>query len=259
MKTRLIFAVGVLAVFMMGFRSCKTVSAEKTSLVTDKDRHSYALGANFGQQARYQLVTRDSVDLDLDLFIQAFKERFNEDTGKYLMNDSVVMATLNEFAAIRQAEQARKDSIAAVRNKAEGEAFLAKNKTADGVVTTASGLQYKIITPGTGPSPTDRDKVKVHYAGTLLNGSTFDSSIDRGQPLEFPVTAVIPGWTEMLQLMQVGEKVIAWVPSELAYGSKGNRAIPANSVLRFEIELLDVISEERKPAAPPKKADMSAE
>lgn len=259
MKTRLIFAVGVLAVFMMGFRSCKTVSTEKTSLVTDKDRFSYALGSQFGQQARFQLVTRDSVDLDLDLFIQAFKDRFNEESDKYLMNDSLVMETLNELAAIRQAEQARKDSIVAARNKVEGEAFLAKNKTADGVVTTASGLQYKIITPGTGPSPTDRDKVKVHYSGTLLDGTKFDSSIDRGQPLEFPVTAIIPGWTEMLQLMQVGEKVIAWVPSELAYGSKGNRVIPANSVLRFEIELIDVISDERKPAEPPRKEDLPTE
>ena len=238
MKTKLILTAGVLAVLLTG---CKTASTEKTSLETEKDRYSYALGAHFGNQAHYQLVTRDSIDFDLDLFIQAFRERFNEDSGKLLMNDSLVMETLNRISADREAEKARKDSIAAARNKAEGEAFLAKNKTAEGVVTTASGIQYKIVTEGTGATPSDEDKVRVHYTGMLLDGTKFDSSIDRGQPLEFPVTAVIPGWTEMLKLMKVGEKVIAWIPSELAYGPNGNRTIPGNSVLQFEIELLEVM------------------
>ena len=241
---------------LLGCRSCKT-APEKTSLKTDKDRYSYALGAHFGEQAHYQLVARDSVDLDLDLFIQAFKERFNQDTAKYLMNDSIVMETLNKLSAERQAEKARKDSIVAAKNKAEGEAFLAKNKTAEGVVTTASGLQYKVLVEGTGASPVDGDKAKVHYTGTLLNGETFDSSIDRGQPLEFPVTAVIRGWTEMLKLMKEGEKVIAWIPSDLAYGEHGNRTIPGNSVLKFEMELLEVIPAEnqevQKPAKPKAK------
>ena len=256
MKTKFIFAAGVLAMLLLGCRSCKTVP-EKTTLKTDKDRYSYALGAHFGEQAHYQLVTRDSVDLDLDLFIQAFKERFNQDTAKYLMNDSIVMETLNKLSAERQAEKARKDSIVAAKNKAEGEAFLAKNKTAEGVVTTASGLQYKVLVEGTGASPVDGDKAKVHYTGTLLNGETFDSSIDRGQPLEFPVTAVIRGWTEMLKLMKEGEKVIAWIPSDLAYGEHGNRTIPGNSVLKFEMELLEVIPAEnqevQKPAKPKAK------
>ena len=256
MKTKFIFAAGVLAMLLLGCWSCKT-APEKTSLKTDKDRYSYALGAHFGEQAHYQLVTRDSVDLDLDLFIQAFKERFNQDTAKYLMNDSIVMETLNKLSAERQAEKARKDSIVAAKNKAEGEAFLAKNKTAEGVVTTASGLQYKVLVEGTGASPVDGDKAKVHYTGTLLNGEKFDSSIDRGQPLEFPVTAVIPGWTEMLKLMKEGEKVIAWIPSDLAYGEHGNRTIPGNSVLKFEMELLEVIpadnQEVQKPVKPKAK------
>ena len=168
------------------------------------------------------------------------------------MNDSVIMETLNKLSADRQAEKMKKDSLAAEKNKAEGEAFLAQNKTAEGVVTTQSGLQYKIVTEGQGATPTDDDKVKVHYTGTLLNGEKFDSSVDRGQPLEFPVTAVIPGWTEMLKLMKVGEKVIAWIPSDLGYGSHGNRAIPGNSVLKFEMELLEVIPPE-KPAEPAKQ------
>lgn len=241
MKTKMIIAAGALAMLMTGCEPCKSASTEKTSLVTEKDKYSYALGAHFGNQARFQLVTRDSIDLDLDLFIQAFKERYNEDSAKFLMNDSIVMETLNKLSADRQAEKMKKDSIAAAKNKADGDAFLAQNKTAEGVVTTQSGLQYKIITEGTGANPTDEDKVKVHYTGTLLDGTKFDSSIDRGQPLEFPVTAVIPGWTEMLKLMKVGEKVIAWIPSELAYGPRGNRAIPGNSLLKFEMELLEVI------------------
>ena len=258
MKTKMLIAAGALAMLMTGCEPCKTASAEKTSLVTEKDKYSYALGAHFGNQARFQLVTRDSIDLDLDLFIQAFKERYNSDSAKYLMNDSVIMETLNKLSADRQAEKMKKDSLAAEKNKADGEAFLAQNKTAEGVVTTQSGLQYKIITEGQGATPTDEDKVKVHYTGTLLDGTKFDSSVDRGQPLEFPVTAVIPGWTEMLKLMKVGEKVIAWIPSDLAYGPHGNRAIPGNSVLKFEMELLEVIApekpaEEQKPAKPDQK------
>ena len=253
MKTKFIFAAGVLAMLLLGCRSCKTIP-EKTSLKTDKDRYSYALGAHFGNQAYYQLVVRDSVDLDLDLFLQAFKERFDQDSAKYLMNDSIIMVTLNKLSADRQAEKNRKDSLVAAKNKVEGEAFLAKNRTAEGVVTTVSGLQYKVLVEGTGATPTDGDKVKVHYTGKLLNGETFDSSIDRGTPLEFPVTAVIPGWTEMLKLMKEGEKVIAWLPSDLAYGEHGNRTIPGNAVLKFEMELLEVIPPEnqevQKPAKP---------
>jgi FKBP-type peptidyl-prolyl cis-trans isomerase FkpA/FKBP-type peptidyl-prolyl cis-trans isomerase FklB len=259
MKTKMLIAAGALAMLMTGCEPCKSASTEKTSLVTEKDKYSYALGAHFGNQARFQLVTRDSIDLDLDLFIQAFKERYNSDSAKFLMNDSVIMETLNKLSADRQAEKVRKDSLAAEKNKAEGEAFLAQNKTAEGVVTTQSGLQYKIITEGQGATPTDEDKVKVHYTGTLLDGTKFDSSVDRGQPLEFPVTAVIAGWTEMLKLMKVGEKVVAWIPSDLAYGPRGNRAIPGNSVLKFEMELLEVIApekpaEEQKPAKPAKPA-----
>ena len=243
MKTKLILAAGALAMLMTGCEPCKTASTEKTSLVTEKDKYSYALGAHFGNQARFQLVTRDSIDLDLDLFIQAFKERYNEDSVKFLMNDSIIMETLNKLSADRQAEKMKKDSIAAEKNKAEGEAFLAQNKTAEGVVTTASGLQYKVETEGTGATPTDEDKVKVHYTGTLLDGTKFD-------------TAVISGWTEMLKLMKVGEKVTAWIPSDLAYGPRGNRAIPGNSVLKFEMELLEVIppAKPEEPKADAKKA-----
>ena len=127
MKTKMLIAAGALAMLMTGCEPCKSASTEKTSLVTEKDKYSYALGAHFGNQARYQLVTRDSIDLDLDLFIQAFKERYNSDSAKFLMNDSVIMETLNKLSADRQAEKMKKDSLAAEKNKAEGEAFLAQN------------------------------------------------------------------------------------------------------------------------------------
>ena len=253
MKTKLLIAAGAFALLMTGCDQCQGTKT-KTALVTEKDKYSYALGSHFGSQAHFQLVTRDSIDLDLDLFIQAFKERYYDDSSKFLMNDSTIFQTLTDLSQARQAEKVKKDSLAAEANKAAGEAFLASNKTAEGVVTTASGLQYKVITEGTGAVPGDSDVVKVHYTGTLLDGTKFDSSVDRGEPLEFPVTAVIPGWTEMLKLMKVGGKVTAWIPSDLAYGPHGRGAqIPGNSTLVFEMELLDVHAA-NQPAAEPAKA-----
>lgn len=268
MNKKMLFAAGALALAMTGCEQLNQGGAvTKTSLVTDKDKYSYALGAHFGNQAHFQLVTRDSIDLDIDLFIQAFKERYNEDSTKFLMNDSIVFETLNKLSADRQAEKMKKDSLAAEANKAAGEAFLAKNKTAEGVVTTESGLQYKVITEGKadGAVPADGHIVKVHYTGTLLDGTKFDSSIDRGEPLEFPINAVIPGWTEMLKLMKVGEKVTAWIPSDIAYGPHGRGPqIPGNSTLVFEMELIDThAAEEPKieaaaPAKPAPKAEKKA-
>ena len=257
MNKKLIIAAGAVALLMTGCdQLCpsKTASVKK-ELVTEKDKYSYALGAHFGNQAHFQLVTRDSIDLDIDLFIQAFKERYNEDSASYLMNDSIIFQTLNDLSQARAAEKAKKDSLAAEANKAAGAAFLEKNKTVEGVVTTESGLQYKVITEGTGATPADGDIVKVHYTGTLLDGTKFDSSIDRGQPLEFPIGAVIPGWTEMLKLMKVGEKVTAWIPSDLAYGPHGRGPqIPGNSLLVFEMELIDTHPAEQ-PAAEPAKEE----
>lgn len=258
MKKKMIVAAGALAMLLTG---CDQLAQPKTktALVTEKDKYSYALGAHFGNQAHFQLVARDSIDLDLDLFIQAFTERYNQDSAKYLMQDSTIFQTLTELSASRQAEKAKKDSIAAEANKAVGETFLAANKSAEGVVTTASGLQYKVITEGNGAVPGDSDIVTVHYTGTLLDDTKFDSSIDRGQPAEFPVTGVIPGWTEMLKLMKVGEKVIVWIPSDLAYGVRGRGSqIPGNSVLKFEMELLGSRSIEQPAAAEPAKAEKPA-
>ena len=260
MNKKLIIAAGALAFALTGCDQLCQGPKTKTALVTDKDKYSYALGAHFGNQARFQLVTRDSIDLDLDLFIQAFKERYNEDSAHFLMNDSIIFQTLTDLSQARQAEKNKKDSLAAEANKAAGEAFLAQNKTAEGVVTTESGLQYKVITEGTGATPADGDIVKVHYTGTLLDGTKFDSSVDRGEPLEFPIGAVIPGWTEMLKLMKVGGKVTAWIPSDLAYGPRGRGPqIPGNSLLVFEMELIDTHSADAPAAEAPKAEAPKAE
>ncbi|WP_267896342.1 FKBP-type peptidyl-prolyl cis-trans isomerase [Aquicella lusitana] len=129
----------------------------------------------------------------------------------------------------------------AMKNKTEGETFLAANKTKPGVVTLPDGLQYKIITEGTGPKPTANDVVTVHYAGRLINGKEFDSSYKRGEPASFPVSAVIPGWVEALQLMKVGSKWELYIPAHLAYGERGAPPdIGPNQTLIFEVQLIDI-------------------
>ncbi len=252
MNIRMLLAVGLCSVVLFG---CNEMggAASKKALVTEKDKYSYALGAHFGTQAHFQLVQRDSIDLDLAVFVQAFMERYNQDSVKYLMTDSVVFATLNDFSMKKQQEKVAKDSVAAIANLTAQKTFLDKNKTEAGVITTASGLQYKIITQGAGAVPGDSSIVTVHYTGTLLDGKKFDSSIDRGQPAEFPIAAVIPGWTEMLKLMKVGTKVQAWIPSELGYGPRGRMPmIPGNSLLVFDMELLGAKSaNDKAPVAKP--------
>lgn len=247
MNLKLLLSIGLSSIFLFG---CNEMGkpASKTALVTEKDNYSYALGASFGQQARALLIHRDSIDLDYAVFMQAFRERFEQDSASLLMSDSALFAVLNDFSMKRQQEKVQKDSIAAEKNLQEQKVFLEKNKTEGGVITTESGLQYLVVIEGNGDLPKDGDLVTVHYTGTLLNGTEFDSSIKRGAPAEFPMNAVIPGWTELLKLMKVGTKVKAWIPSDLAYGPRGRQVIPGNSLLVFEMELLGV-----------KAADQSAE
>ena len=153
---------------------------------------------------------------------------------------------LQEMAMKKQSEEADK-------NKAKSAEFLEKNKTAEGVKVTASGLQYIVVSEGTGAIPTKTDTVKCHYKGTLITGEQFDSSYDRGQPAEFPVGGVIPGWTEALQMMKVGSKYKLFIPPELAYGASGRPGIPPNSALVFEVELLDIVKAAAAPAPAPAK------
>ncbi|HET9791160.1 MAG TPA: FKBP-type peptidyl-prolyl cis-trans isomerase [Candidatus Angelobacter sp.] len=201
---------------------------------SDKERQSYAVGMNIGES-----LHRQPVDLDSNSLIQGLKDSMAG--GKTLMTDEEAKAALTELGQQVRAKQEEKVKQAAETNKKEGEAFLAANKTKEGVVTTPSGLQYKILKAGTGPKPTAADKVVCNYRGTLINGTEFDSSYKRGQPATFPVGQVIKGWTEALQLMPVGSKWQLFIPPDLAYGERGaGNDIGPDSTLIFEVELLSI-------------------
>lgn len=196
------------------------------------DRISYAIG--------YDITARlkDSFDINPDLFVKGMKDSL---MGTPAMTAEKMQETMQEFQAMAQQKQMEAQDKKAAENKAAGEAFLADNKTKKGVTTLDSGLQYKVITPGTGDSPDINDKVKCHYRGSLINGREFDSSYKRNEPAVFPVNGVIKGWTEALQLMKVGAKWMLYVPSDLAYGDQGaGNVIEPGSTLIFEVELLEI-------------------
>lgn len=203
-------------------------------LKTQISKVSYAIGMNMGNMLKAQYV-----EPDLDALIRGIKDVLGG--VKPLMTDKEVTDTFRAFQTEHQATVEKKKKELGEKNKAEGDAYLAEHKTKEGVKTTASGLQYKVIKEGDGAQPKDTDTVKVHYTGKLLNGNVFDSSVDRGQPATFQVNRVIKGWTEALQLMKVGSKWELTIPSEIAYGPNGSGArIPPNAVLVFDVELLNI-------------------
>ncbi|MEB2326745.1 MAG: FKBP-type peptidyl-prolyl cis-trans isomerase [Pseudomonas sp.] len=201
------------------------------NLSTDETRVSYGIGRQLGDQLR----DNPPPGVSLDAVIAGIRDAFAGAASQ------VSPQELNaSFAVIRERMQAeaQQKAEAAV---AEGRAFLAENAQRDGVTVLASGLQYEVLVTGDGARPTREDNVRTHYHGTLIDGSVFDSSYERGQPAEFPVGGVIAGWTEALQLMNAGSKWRLYVPSELAYGPQGVGSIPPHSVLVFDVELLDVL------------------
>jgi FKBP-type peptidyl-prolyl cis-trans isomerase FklB len=182
---------------------------------------------------------RQSVEIDPALLMQGLKDALAG--GHTLMTDDEARATLTQLQEELRKKQEAKMQQAGEENKKEGEAFLAANKTKEGVVTLPSGLQYKILKAGTGPKPTATDSVVCNYRGTFIDGKEFDSSYKRGQPATFPVNGVIKGWTEALQLMSVGSKWQLFVPADLAYGARGAGAdIGPNATLIFDVELLSI-------------------
>jgi FKBP-type peptidyl-prolyl cis-trans isomerase len=216
-------------------------SQSSSALPTLKDKVSYAIGMNIGNGMRQQ-----SVDVDPTILAQGLRDALAG--GKTLMTDEEAKATLTTFQTEMRKKQEEKMKADGEANKKEGDAFLAANRTKEGVVALPSGLQYKILKAGTGPKPTATDSVVCNYKGTLINGKEFDSSYKRGQPATFPVGQVIKGWTEALQLMPVGSKWQLFVPAALAYGDRGaGPDIGPNSTLIFEVELLSI--------KPPEKAD----
>ena len=207
------------------------------SLKTFKDKASYIMGQNLGKQMSMQ-----KTNIVLDKVILGLNDAFKGNPSK--LTQQQVQEVVTEFQQRAMKEKQEKQAKAKAQgdnNKQEGSAFLAANKKKDGVKTLASGLQYKILKKGTGATPKTSDTVVTHYRGNLIDGRVFDSSYKRGQPASFPVTGVIKGWTEALQKMKVGGKWQLFVPSELAYGERGaGKLIGPNSVLIFEIELLDI-------------------
>ena len=203
---------------------------------TQKEKASYALGMNIGTTLHRQ----GADDIDTSVLVQGLKDAMGG--GKTLLTEEEERATLMQWQADLRTQIATK-------NKTEGEAFLAANKSKEGVVTLPSGLQYKVLTAGTGPKPTATDTVACNYRGTFVNGTEFDSSAKSGGPATFPVNRVIKGWTEALQLMPTGSKWQLFIPSDLAYGEPGRGPIPPNSTLIFEVELVS-IQPPKAPEAP---------
>ena len=204
------------------------------ALVTPKDKFSYALGMNLGTS-----LHRQSVPVDPNILLRGLKDSLAG--GKTLLTEDQAKAALTEVQNEMRKKQQEQMQAAGEVNKKEGEAFLAANKSKDGIVTLPSGLQYKVLTQGTGPKPTSADTVVCNYRGTLINGTEFDSSYKRGQPATFPVGGVIKGWTEALPLMPVGSKWQLFIPAELAYGERApGPEIGPNSTLIFEVELLSI-------------------
>jgi FKBP-type peptidyl-prolyl cis-trans isomerase FklB len=213
-------------------------SAAAPALTTRKQKFSYALGMNIGSGLGANLK-KQSVDVDPALVSQGLKDAMSG--SKTRLTQEQAQAVLTDVQNEVKKLQQEKAQQAGAANKTEGDAFLAANKSKEGVVTLPSGLQYKILTAGTGPKPTASDSVKCNYRGTLINGTEFDSSYKRGQPATFAVGQVIKAWTEALQLMPVGSKWQLFVPSSLAYGERGAGAeIGPNATLIFEVELLSI-------------------
>jgi FKBP-type peptidyl-prolyl cis-trans isomerase len=205
------------------------------TLKTQKDKASYAIGLNIGKS-----MHKDSVDVDPAILMRGMKDGLAG--NKPLLTDDEAKAAMVALQADLRKKQEEKMQVQGEANKKEGDAFLAENKTKDGVVALPSGLQYKILKEGTGPKPAATDTVVCNYKGTLLDNTEFDSSYKRGQPATFPVSGVIKGWTEALQLMPVGSKWELFIPADLAYGARGGPGggIGPNATLVFEVELMSI-------------------
>jgi FKBP-type peptidyl-prolyl cis-trans isomerase FklB len=211
------------------------VSAEENLVLkNEKDKVSYIIGTEIGKNFKKQ-----SIDIDPDVLTRGIKDAISG--GKPLLTEQEVQETMATFQKEMMAKQEDLTKKLGEKNKKEGEVFLSENKKKEGVKTLPSGLQYKVIKGGTGKKPKINDTVTTHYRGTLIDGTEFDSSYRRGQPVSFPVSGVIPGWTEALQLMEEGAKWQLFIPPNLAYGERGTgRDIGPNATLIFEIELISI-------------------
>jgi FKBP-type peptidyl-prolyl cis-trans isomerase FklB len=231
----LIVLTGVVAIMLA---SCSKNSVSNVKIKTREDSLSYAFGI-----VNFNALQSDSLKLDPRLVAKAM---LDGEKGKPEMSDEIARGFIMSFVSERQAAQAsqktEQDKLLYKDYIAQNEEFLVKNKEKSGVSVTSSGLQYEVIKMGTGPKPTQNSTVKVHYTGTLIDGTEFDSSVKRKEPAQFPVSGVIPGWTEALQLMPVGSKFKLFIPQNLAYGAnQAGDIIKPFSTLIFEVELLEIV------------------
>jgi len=238
------FAVSVLAASIFAVTGCQEEKAETTAvaqvaLETAEQQQAYAIGASVSRYIATTLEQQKELGLELDnaLVLKGMEDGLG---GEVSMSEEEIQSTLKaldeKLAGLVQAK-AEADAASA---KAESEKFLADNAAREGVTVTESGLQFEVLSDAEGDKPSAADTVTVHYKGTLTDGTPFDSSYDRGEPATFPLNRVIPGWTEGVQLMSKGAKYKFFIPAELGYGESGAGSIPPNSVLVFEVELIDI-------------------
>ncbi len=223
------------SISLLALSSVNAQEAAEDPLKTAKEEFSYVLGLDMGKSIKTM-----KIEVDLPALMLGVEHFLNEQTP--LRDQKRATEIKQAFVTKMRVEMEAGAKATADKNLAAGEAFLTENKTKEGVETTESGLQYQVIKPGDGSKPTAADKVSVHYRGTLLDGTEFDSSYSRNKPATFPVKGVIPGWTEALQLMPVGSTYKLFIPSSLAYGNQpaGSKITP-NSTLIFEVELLEIV------------------
>jgi FKBP-type peptidyl-prolyl cis-trans isomerase len=212
-----------------------TAMGQEASVLKDqKDKLSYSIGTDIAGSLKKQ-----SIEVNADALIRGIRDVLSN--SKTLLSDQEVKEILTSFQRDLLVKQAERAKEASVKNKKEGDTFLAENKKKGGIVTLPSGLQYKVVIAGAGKTPKSTDTVVAHYRGKLLDGTEFDSSYTRGEPASFQVTGVIPGWTEALQLMKTGSKWQVFIPPQLGYGERGvGNIIPPNAVLVFDIELISI-------------------
>lgn len=235
----------LVAVALLTLSACskEEKAAPAPVLETEQAKQAYSLGVSAGRylQSTVDEYNKIAVDLNAGLILRGVQDGI---AGKSELSEEDIQQLLTALDETYRNEQVKLAEAAAASAKAAGEAFLAENAKKEGVTVTESGLQYEIVQAAEGAKPAATDTVKVHYTGTLTDGTVFDSSVERGEPIEFPLNRVIPGWTEGVQLMSVGSKFRFTIPAELAYGERDMGTIPPNSVLIFDVELLGVTKPE---------------
>lgn len=241
---RLMTKMSLITVAVIALTACQKEAKEtEVKLDTEQAKQSYSVGVSTGRYLDSTIAEYNKMEVPLD------KELILRGLQDALADKAVVTESEIETALVALDQKFREKQTAVAEAEAqaaqsEGKVYLEKNAAKEGVTVTESGLQYEVVTAGTGAKPTAQDVVKVHYTGTLIDGTKFDSSHDRGEPAQFPLNRVIPGWTEGVQLMNVGSKFRFVIPSELAYGERDMGTIKPHSVLVFEVELLDIVAAE---------------